>query len=75
MAEREHISLTLIYEEVENGWVQVRLEEFPEVVTAAPTRDQARLMVLDALHQYLASFGPDESPIRSDERVELVPAH
>jgi predicted RNase H-like HicB family nuclease len=32
-----------------------RVKEFPEVVTAAATRDEARLMALDALREYLAS--------------------
>lgn len=75
MADREHISLTLHFEEVENGWVQVWVEEFPEVVTAGPSHNEARLMVLDALREYLASFPGGEQPLRADDRVELLPAH
>jgi hypothetical protein len=57
MTDREHLTLTLVFEDLDDsGWVQARIEEFPEVVTAAPERDEARVMVLDALAQYLASF-------------------
>jgi predicted RNase H-like HicB family nuclease len=48
-------SFTISLEPVEDGWVMARIEEFPEVITAAPTRDEARLMALDALREYLAS--------------------
>jgi predicted RNase H-like HicB family nuclease len=53
MAEREQITLTIELEPVEGGWYQARLEEYPEVLTAAPTRVEARAAVLDALAQYL----------------------
>ena len=38
-----------------DGWYVARVEEFPEVLTGAPTRDEARPMALDALREYLAS--------------------
>lgn len=61
MPEREHLPLTLSFEHLEDsGWFEVRIEEFPEVFTAAPTRDEARVAVLDALAQYLASFEEGE---------------
>jgi predicted RNase H-like HicB family nuclease len=55
MADRERMTLTTVFEEIENGWLMVRLEEFPEVVTAAPTKDEARVLILDALKEYLAA--------------------
>jgi hypothetical protein len=65
----QQISISIVYEPVERGWVQARIEGIPEVITAGPTRDQARELVLDALREYLASIrgnGGDR------ERVDLV---
>jgi hypothetical protein len=45
------ISLSIVYEPVEHGWVQARIEGIPEVITAAPTKDEARELVLDALRE------------------------
>jgi predicted RNase H-like HicB family nuclease len=50
------IQLSIIYETVENGWIQARIAELPEVITAAPTRAKAKDMVLDALREYLLSL-------------------
>jgi predicted RNase H-like HicB family nuclease len=61
MTESERISLTLSFRRLEDsGWFEVRIEEFPEVFTAAPTRNEARVAALDALAQYLATFDDDE---------------
>ena len=50
------IELSVIFEPVENGWVQARIEELPGVITAAPTRDEARSQVIDALREYLLAL-------------------
>lgn len=50
------IPLSIRYEPVEDGWVQARIEELPPVVTAGPTREDARELVLDALREYLLSL-------------------
>lgn len=56
--------LSIVYEPVENGWTQARIAEYPPVITAAPTREGAKEMVLDALREYLLSLteqvGPDQ---------------
>jgi predicted RNase H-like HicB family nuclease len=57
-----HLALTAIYEPVENGWVQARIEELPGVITVAPTADAAREMLADALLEYLASFAGNAPP-------------
>jgi hypothetical protein len=66
------ISLSIVYEPVEHGWVQARIEELPAVITAAPTRDEAKVMILDALREYLLSLrdappspatGQDREPV------------
>ena len=35
------------------------MEELPEVITAAPTRDEAKELLLDALWEYLLTLGSD----------------
>lgn len=55
-ASPQPISLSIVYEAVENGWVQARIEGIPEVVTAGPSKDEARTLVLDALREYLLSI-------------------
>ena len=50
------IQLSVIFEPVENGWVQARIEELPGVITAAPTRDEARAQFIDALREYLLAL-------------------
>jgi predicted RNase H-like HicB family nuclease len=55
------VSLTAIYEPVENGWTQARIEEIPEVITAGPTLAEAKLLLRDALREYLLSLGKSGS--------------
>ena len=62
MATTDQLSFTITLEPVEDGWFMARVEEFPEVVTAGPTRDQARLMALDALREYLAASADEGTP-------------
>ena len=50
------ISISIVYEPVEQGWVQARIEGIPEVITAGRTKDEARALVLDALREYLLSI-------------------
>jgi len=57
-AVRELLQLTPVYQQVENGWTQASLIELPGVITAAPSRDEAQEMLLDALREFLLSFGP-----------------
>ena len=50
------ISIAIVYEPVEDGWVQARIEGIPEVITAGRDKDEARTLVLDALREYLLSI-------------------
>jgi len=52
----QQISLSIVYEPVEDGWIQVRIEGIPEVITAGRDKDEARALVLDALREYLLSI-------------------
>ena len=64
------IQLSIVYEQIENGWTQARIAELPGVTTAAPTRAEAKDMVLDALREYLLSF--TEEPAGEGEREPIA---
>jgi predicted RNase H-like HicB family nuclease len=69
------ISLTAIYEPVENGWIQARVKELPAVITAAPTLEEAKTMLEDAVREYLvAQFedGQTGSPSAHQEAVRVT---
>jgi predicted RNase H-like HicB family nuclease len=61
------VSLTAIYEPVEGGWTQARIEEIPGVITAAPTLDKAKILLLDALREYLLALRPETVVIASEQ--------
>jgi predicted RNase H-like HicB family nuclease len=65
----EPLNLTAVFESVENGWVQARVPELPGVITAAPTHEEARELLLDAVREYLLSLLSD-SPLEPDEHGE-----
>jgi hypothetical protein len=58
---RELLQLTPVYMQVEGGWTQAGLLELPGVITAAPSREEAEDMLVDALREFLLSFG-DSTP-------------
>ena len=51
------ISPTAVYEPVEDGRVQARIEELPAVITAGPSHDEAKELLIDALREDLLSLG------------------
>ena len=70
----QQIPLSIVYETVENGWTQARIEELPAVITAAASRAEARTLVIDALREYLLSLRdvpPTTAPGADRERVAL----
>ena len=56
------MTLTALYEPVDGGWVQGRVRELPSVITAAPTRAEARAMLEDAVREYLLAMLDTEAP-------------
>ena len=66
----KRISLTAVYEPVENGWTQARIEELPSVITAGPTVEDARLLLLDALREYLLSLSEQKEPAATEHPVK-----
>lgn len=51
------LTLTAVFEVVEDGWVQGRIEEFPGVITAAPNLAEAKDLLVDALGEFLLTQG------------------
>ena len=52
-----------MYEPVENGWTQARIEELPAVITAGTSLEDARELLRDALHEYLLSLLDDSKTL------------
>ena len=67
-------TLTVVFEVVEEGWVQARIAEVPAVITAGRNRAEALSLVEDALREYLLAVG-DALPsggTGESEKVSLV---
>jgi predicted RNase H-like HicB family nuclease len=67
------ISLTAVYEPVENGWTQARIEELPAVITAGPTLEDAKELLLDALREYLLSLAEAPRPDEARDSAQREP--
>ena len=73
------VSLTIVYEPGDDGWIVVSIPEVPGVFSQGRTRTEAREMVLSALNDWLrfyvedqASETPSEIPADADtEPVRL----
>jgi predicted RNase H-like HicB family nuclease len=50
------VELHVVFEPDEEGWVRATIEELPGVITCAPTLDEARERVRDALDEWLQSL-------------------
>jgi predicted RNase H-like HicB family nuclease len=75
MAMAAALKLTAVYEPVEDGWIQGTIAELPAVITAAPTLEEAKEMLWDALAEYFASLhsSPEAgSPDANREELELT---
>ncbi len=62
--------LTAVYETVEGGWVQARVDELPGVITAASSRKEAEELLLDAIHEYLVAMRSDSTDIDPEQDVQ-----
>jgi len=60
------MDLHVVFEPDEHGWVRATIEELPGVITCAPTLDEARALVRDALDEWLAA-------LTSEERAAIGP--
>ncbi len=70
------MTFTARYETVEDDWVQATIDELPGVITAAPSYDEAKELLADALHSYLLALGDlegSETPHRGEaEPLQLT---
>lgn len=64
---------TAVYERVEDGWTQARIEQLPAVVTAAPTAAEAKELLVDALSEYLLSLSAPDHPSPPAGSAERLP--
>jgi predicted RNase H-like HicB family nuclease len=64
------IVLTALFETIEDGSIQARVEELREVITFGHTREEAEAMLIDALREYFLSFGHDAPKIDAAPDVE-----
>lgn len=75
MATEVLLHLTPVFETVEDGWTQATIREIPGVITAAPTHAEAEELLVDALREFLMSFGgaePTESDTHDGMRLSLT---
>ena len=54
------MELHVVFEPDEQGWVRATIEELPGVITCAPTLEEARALVRDALAEWLAALTTTE---------------
>ena len=59
----ELLSLTVVYEPVENGWIQARIEELPGVITAGQSFAEAKELIVDAVREYLLALGTEQPEV------------
>jgi predicted RNase H-like HicB family nuclease len=67
------LSLTAIYEPVENGWIQARIQELPGVITAAPSLEEVKLLLEDALREYLLAQMENGDPRAPTDGAQSTP--
>lgn len=60
------VDLHVVFEPDEQGWVRATIEELPGVITCAPTTEEARELVRNALAEWLAA-------LTSEERASIGP--
>jgi len=60
------MELHVAFESDEGGWVRATIEELPGVITCAPTLEEARELIRDALPEWLAALTSAEHASISD---------
>ena len=63
------IELHVVFEPDEQGWVRATVEELPGVITCAPTLEEARALIRDALDEWLAALTTAERAPRLGARA------
>ncbi len=67
------MELHVVFEPDEKGWVRATIEELPSVITCAPTLEEARELIRDALDEWLAALtSSDRATIGSEATRETL---
>lgn len=67
------MELHVVFEPDEEGWVRASIEELPGIITCAPTIEEARTLVRDALDEWLLALTSDErAALGSDATRETL---
>lgn len=67
------MELHVVFEPDDEGWVRATIEELPGVITCAPTLEEARALIRDALAEWLAALTTTErAAIGSDATRETL---
>ena len=67
------MELHVVFESDEQGLVRATIEELPGVITCAPTLDEARELVRDALDEWLQALtSAERATIGTDAKRETL---
>ena len=62
MSEPLALKLSVVYREIEDGWIMATIPKFPAAMSQGRTREEARENVRDALRQLLLSYASEGTP-------------
>ena len=62
MSEPLALQLSVVYREIEGGWIMATIPEFPAAMSQGRTREEARENVRDALRELLLSYARESVP-------------
>jgi predicted RNase H-like HicB family nuclease len=68
----DSLSLTIVYEPDEDGWIMVSIPEVPGVLSQGRTREEARENILDALRLMLSPEPSEADDQRDREALQLT---
>jgi predicted RNase H-like HicB family nuclease len=66
MSEPLALQLSVVYREIEDGWIMATIPEFPAAMSQGRTREEARENVRDALRELLLSYAREGAPAPID---------
>jgi predicted RNase H-like HicB family nuclease len=72
MSDTLNLTLTIVYEQDEDGWITVSIPEVPGVLSQGRTREEARENVLDALTLMLSPEPTDGADEREREALQVT---
>lgn len=58
----DRLKLTAVFEQDDNGWINVRVLEIPGINTCGRNEAEAREMLADAVREFVASLADEADP-------------